>query len=79
MLSLTINLMRKSARMLIPASIAILIGTAFIASTFLFSNAMNVSLTKQTTAQFGGADYMITPSRSTNSTARRSTTHTRAP
>ena len=61
MLSLTINLMRKSARMLIPAGIAILIGTAFIASTFLFSNAMTASLTKQTTAQFGGADYMVTP------------------
>ncbi|TPF86750.1 ABC transporter permease [Bifidobacterium sp. UTCIF-37] len=61
MLSLTIRLMRKSARMLIPAGIAILIGTAFIASTFLFSNAMTASLTRQTTAQFGGADYMIAP------------------
>ncbi|WP_162178557.1 ABC transporter permease, partial [Bifidobacterium callitrichos] len=53
--------MRKSARMLIPAGIAILIGTAFIASTFLFSNAMTASLTRQTTAQFGDADYMIAP------------------
>ncbi|MBT1172062.1 FtsX-like permease family protein [Bifidobacterium sp. MA2] len=61
MLSMTFNLMRKSARMLIPAGIAILIGTAFIASTFLFSNAMSASLTRQTTAQFGDADYMITP------------------
>ena len=40
MFSITIKLMKKSARMLIPAGIAILIGTAFIASTFLFGNAM---------------------------------------
>ena len=36
--------MRKTKRMLIPAGIAIMIGTAFIASTFLFGNAMNDSL-----------------------------------
>ncbi|MBW3080105.1 ABC transporter permease [Bifidobacterium saguinibicoloris] len=62
MLSLTFRLMRKSMRMLIPAGIAILIGTAFIASTFLFSNAMTASLARQTTAQFGDANYMVTPS-----------------
>ncbi|MBT1181883.1 ABC transporter permease [Bifidobacterium sp. CP2] len=62
MLSLTFRLMRKSMRMLIPAGIAILIGTAFIASTFLFSNAMTASLARQTTAQFGEANYTVTPS-----------------
>ena len=41
MFSITVKLMKKSARMLIPAGIAILIGTAFIAATFLFGNAMN--------------------------------------
>ena len=45
MWSITLKLMRKTKRMLIPAGIAIMIGTAFIASTFLFGNAMNDSLT----------------------------------
>ena len=59
MFSITVKLMKKSARMLIPAGIAILIGTAFIAATFLFGNAMNDSLARQTTAQLGGANYVI--------------------
>lgn len=58
MWSITVQLMKKSARMLIPAGIAILIGTAFIAATFLFGNTMNDSLARQATAQFGGANYM---------------------
>ena len=53
MFSITIKLMKKSARMLIPAGIAILIGTAFIAATFLFSNSMDDSLRRQRTAQLG--------------------------
>ena len=61
MWSITINLMKKNIRMLIPAGIAILIGTAFIASTFLFGNAMNDSLRSQMTAQFGGANYVVQP------------------
>lgn len=59
MFSITVKLMKKSARMLIPAGIAILIGTAFIAATFLFGNAMNDSLARQITAQLGGANYVI--------------------
>ena len=39
MFSITIKLMKKSARMLIPAGIAILIGTAFIAATFQIGRA----------------------------------------
>ena len=61
MFSITLKLMKKSARMLIPAGIAILIGTAFIAATFLFGNAMNDSLAAQTTAQLGGANYVVSP------------------
>jgi putative ABC transport system permease protein len=57
MWSITLKLMRKTKRMLIPAGIAIMIGTAFIASTFLFGNAMNDSLTRQLTAMFGNANY----------------------
>uniref|UniRef100_UPI003FEEF1B8 ABC transporter permease n=1 Tax=Bifidobacterium adolescentis TaxID=1680 RepID=UPI003FEEF1B8 len=60
MWSITLKLMRKTKRMLIPAGIAILIGTAFIASTFLFGNAMGDSLARQMTAMFGGANYAAT-------------------
>ena len=59
MWSVTLQLMKKSLRMLIPAGIAIVIGTAFIASTFLFGNAMNDSLRSQLTASFGQANYAI--------------------
>ncbi|OZG69366.1 ABC transporter permease [Bifidobacterium eulemuris] len=61
MFSITLKLMKKSARMLIPAGIAILIGTAFIAATFLFGNAMDSSLRTQLTAQLGGANYFASP------------------
>ena len=60
MWSITLKLMSKTKRMLIPAGIAIMIGTAFIASTFLFGNAMNDSLARQMTAMFGGANYSAT-------------------
>lgn len=61
MFDITLKLMRKNGRMLIPAGIAILIGTAFIAATFLFSNTMGDSLVHQQTALYGGANYMVTP------------------
>ena len=61
MWSISINLMKKNIRMLIPAGIAILIGTAFIAATFLFGNTMNDSLRTMMTAQFGGANYVVMP------------------
>lgn len=60
MWSLTVKLMKKSSKMLIPAGIAILIGTAFIACTFLFGNTLNDSLRSQTTASLGQSDYVIT-------------------
>ncbi|MCI1798180.1 MAG: FtsX-like permease family protein [Bifidobacterium tibiigranuli] len=59
MWSVTLQLMKKSLRMLIPAGIAIVIGTAFIASTFLFGNAMNNSLSSQLLASFGQANYTV--------------------
>ena len=61
MFDITLKLMRKNGRMLIPAGIAILIGTAFIAATFLFSNTMGDSLVHQQTALYGGANYVVTP------------------
>ena len=66
MFSITIKLMKKSARMLIPAGIAILIGTAFIAATFLFSNSMDDSLRRQSTAQLGEANYIATMKTNSN-------------
>lgn len=59
MFSITLKLMKKSARMLIPAGIAILIGTAFICATFLFSNTMKDALGRQQTAQYGDANYIV--------------------
>ncbi|OXN00450.1 ABC transporter permease [Bifidobacterium vansinderenii] len=59
MLSLTIQLMKRSARMLIPAGIAILIGTLFISSTFLFGNTLDYSMRRQITAGFGDANYVV--------------------
>ena len=61
MFRITVNLMRKTSRMLIPAGVAVLIGAAFIASTFLFGNAMNDSLVRQQTAVYAGADAMVLP------------------
>ncbi|WEV52458.1 ABC transporter permease [Bifidobacterium sp. ESL0704] len=58
MFSVTLKLMKKNGKMLIPAGIAILIGTAFIAATFLFGNAMDDSLRTQLTSRFMQADYV---------------------
>ena len=44
MWSITIKMMKKNMKMLIPAGIAIMIGTAFIACTFLFGNTLNDTL-----------------------------------
>lgn len=60
MFSITLKLMRKSAKMLIPAGIAIVIGTAFIACTFLFGNMMNASLAASQTADLAQANYVVT-------------------
>lgn len=59
MFSITLQLMRKSLKMLIPAGLAILIGTAFIASTLLFSNAMDDSLKTQATAVYARATHVV--------------------
>ncbi|MDF7641402.1 FtsX-like permease family protein [Bifidobacterium sp. ESL0784] len=61
MFSVTLKLMKKSGKMLIPAGIAILIGTAFIAATFLFGNSMDDSLRTQLTSRFMQADYVVAP------------------
>lgn len=59
MIKITLKLMRSSARMLVPAGIAILIGTAFIAATLLFGNAMDASLRQQLTSTYAQANYIV--------------------
>ena len=59
MFSITMKMMRKNLRMLIPAGIATMIGAAFIAATFLFGNALNASLGQNATAGYGGANYVV--------------------
>jgi putative ABC transport system permease protein len=49
-------------KMLIPAGIAIIIGTMFVASTFLFGNALDHSLRQQVSAGFGDAQYAVSQS-----------------
>ena len=59
MWSITIKMMKKNMKMLIPAGIAIMIGTAFIACTFLFGNTLNDTLRTQLTAQYAQENYII--------------------
>lgn len=59
MLTVTMRMMRNNVRMLIPAGIAILIGTMFIASTLLFGNTLDYSLRRQVSAGYGGANYAV--------------------
>jgi putative ABC transport system permease protein len=61
MFSVTLKLMKKSGKMLIPAGIAVLIGTAFIAATFLFGNSIDNALRSQVTATLMQADYVVMP------------------
>ena len=51
--------MKKSMKMLIPAGIAIMIGTAFIASTFLFGNSLQDAVVRHDTAGFGNSNYSV--------------------
>ncbi|NMM99478.1 FtsX-like permease family [Bifidobacterium sp. DSM 109958] len=67
MWQITLKLMRNSVRMLIPAAIAIVIGTAFIASTFLFGNSLDASFRQMASASFGGANYVAAYSSSSDS------------
>ncbi|RBP98131.1 ABC transporter permease [Bifidobacterium aemilianum] len=59
MWSITIKLMSKNVKMLVPAGIAIVVGTAFIAATFLFGNGLNDAMARQLTNQFAQANYAI--------------------
>ncbi|RBP99999.1 ABC transporter permease [Bifidobacterium xylocopae] len=61
MWSISWKMMKRDGRMLVPAGIAILVGSLFIAATFLFGNTMDGSLRKQVSSSFGEANYAIAP------------------
>lgn len=60
MWSVTLKLMKTSAKVLVPAGIAILIGTMFIANTLLFGNTLDYSMRQQISANYGDANYTVT-------------------
>lgn len=59
MWKITRKLMANNAKMLVPAGIAVCIGTIFIAATLLFGNSLNATLRSQISAEFGQGNYAI--------------------
>ena len=55
------KMMRHDLGMMIPAGIAIVIGTLFIAMTFLFGNTMDVSMRRMVSSDAAQANYAIIP------------------
>ncbi|MFT8592785.1 MAG: FtsX-like permease family protein [Bifidobacterium sp.] len=74
MWSVTIQLMKRNLTMLIPAAIAILVGSMFVSCTFLFSNTLDYSLRKQVSANFGDANYGVTQTDSSDDSSSDMTT-----
>lgn len=60
MWSVTRGLMKRSVRLLIPASIAVIIGTLFISCTFLFTGSLKTSIADSLTADMSSANYVLT-------------------
>lgn len=58
--------MRKNVRQLIPAGIAIIVGTAFLAATFLFGNSLDRSMRDQVSAAYGTANFIVEDNRYAN-------------
>jgi putative ABC transport system permease protein len=59
MTKITLTMMRRNIKMFILAGIAIVIGTAFISSTFLFTNSLQKSLLESVAAPYRGATHEI--------------------
>ena len=53
--------MRQDLGMMVPAGIAIVVGTLFIAMTFLFGNTMDVSMRRMVSSDAAQANYAIIP------------------
>ncbi len=60
MIRLTLAQMRLSLGRLIPAGLAIVLGTAFVAATLIAGNVMTSSAYDQVTAQYASADLVVT-------------------
>lgn len=56
---ITRGLMKRSRRTLVPAGIAIAIGSLFICATLLLGNVLDSTSTKNFTAPFGSAGYSV--------------------
>ena len=61
MLFVARKMMRHDLGMMVPAGIAIVVGTVFIAMTFLFGNTMDVSMRRMVSSDAAQANYAIIP------------------
>lgn len=66
MIRIALKIMRKNVRQLIPAGIAIIVGTAFLAATFLFGNSLDRSMRDQISAAYGTANFIVEDNRYAN-------------
>lgn len=58
---ITRKMMRRDLGMLVPAGIAIIIGTLFITMTFLFGNTIDASMRRKISSEAAQANYAIIP------------------
>ncbi|WP_198208436.1 ABC transporter permease [Bifidobacterium polysaccharolyticum] len=64
-------MMRHDLGMMVPAGIAIVVGTVFIAMTFLFGNTMDVSMRRMVSSDAAQANYAIIPAEGSHSNQKR--------
>ena len=65
------KMMRHDLGMMVPAGIAIVVGTVFIAMTFLFGNTMDVSMRRMVSSDAAQANYAIIPAEGSHSNQKR--------
>ena len=65
------KMMRHDLGMMVPAGIAIVVGTLFIAMTFLFGNTMDVSMRRMVSSDAAQANYAIIPAEGSNPDQKR--------
>ena len=71
MLFVARKMMRHDLGMMVPAGIAIVVGTVFIAMTFLFGNTMDVSMRRMVSSDAAQANYAIIPAEGSHSDQKR--------
>lgn len=60
---ITRTMMKRDARMMMPAGLAIVIGTLFMCLTLLFGNVANASMRREISMDAGQANYAVTARR----------------